>query len=239
MKSSSIPVRKCLAAAALTAAASVLFTACAAHKAASPVSSDYVPPTLPSAQSGTEVDSNVAAESALVTSLCQRMGQTYRQLTASGTSGIVATVNGTPITKEYFTIYKTQQTANPTTAKQSNRQIVDYLIDEELVYEQAVKDGDAAADESVSSAVASDQESLMKWPLIKDMGLTSDQFLKFEQEYWKKTLAVEARQNKLFTDFQQNHPDLTGNQLHTAFITYVNNQTSQYRAKAKITYDIS
>lgn len=252
--------------------ATVLFTACAARKTTTPASSDYVPPTLPSVRSAaesryiaakaavsSETDDNAASEEktkatqvndnsavqAQAMSRVQRMGQIYKQLAAAKEPDPVATVNGNPIARRDFDISKAEIEMSGT--QKSNREILDQLIDNELWYEQAVKDGDTVSDASASSAISMEKKqssedsnsSKMIGVLMKDLGMTSEQFWAYMSNEYIQQMAIYNFQNKLMNDYQKKHTSSEIGQSMQDFQPYRDNLISQYRAKAKIVYFIA
>lgn len=237
--------------------AAVLFTACTAHKTASPASSDFVPPTLPSVRSSMVANARATANSEALAkedpatvksqiSVAYRSGQIQRQFAASNDPGVAATVNGVTISKKAFDIEKATYAIAAPGDNESDRQILDGMIDEELLYEQAVKDGDAPTDSVVDSEITQEKEAMKNSPanaqtsaFMAGLGQASSQYWVDQKTPCKEALANQAYQTKLRTAFEKEHSNESDIQLDQDFHSYFNNLQSQYRAKAKITYYLS
>lgn len=261
------------AAAALAAAVSL--SACARGKTASTSVPDFVPSTLPAVRSAAEAaasgeaavraqtDSDVMqttseiktraavqaqAESnveAQANSTMQRFAENYKKLAAANEPDPVATVNGVPISRRDFDIRKAE--IGMSGMNESDRGIIDQLINNELLYEQAVKAGVTVTDASVSSMISMEKqpnsqagnESELMDKYIKAFSMTSDQFWAYMAKQCKQQMTIEQYREKLDSTYQKQNSQNQNANTTNDFQTYFNSLPSQYRAKAKINYYLS
>lgn len=195
--------------------------------------------TVPTVQTQGASDTADQAVSEMI-----RLGRLDKQLAASSDPGNAATVNGAAITKKQFDSYKATIASTNPAAAQSDRELLDALIDQELIYEQAVKAGYLATDAQVSSEITQSKQLMSQDPnqsritraYIAAQGLTEDQYWVNQQSAMKRSMTVTGYENKLRSDYMKQHASSNYNQTAQGFYTYLSGLEKQWRSGAKIVY---
>ncbi len=118
---------------------------------------------------------------------------------------VVATIDGEKITKKGFDTYKLF--LNSGNDKYSDKEILDKILDRQVVYKEALKEGVTVSDTEISNAINVAKETLSSFPeqdaafkeYIKGLNFTEEQYWESVKPVYEKALII-GKYKKLLKD---------------------------------------
>jgi|GEM_PF-6694529 len=162
-------------------------------------------------------------------------------LPADAGKEVVANIDGEGITKKGFDTYKLFLNSNGE-SKLSDKQILDKIIDRQVVYNQAVKEGMTASESEVDSAVKAAQEAIKseskQYEAFKDyisgLNLTEEAYWESVRPAYKKALTCGKYKNSLKAKFKEDNKGKAISDLNAEFSKYYDGKVKALVEKAKV-----
>lgn len=154
---------------------------------------------------------------------------------------IVAIVDGEKITRKGFDSYK--NIINSNTAKLTDKQVLDKIIESQVIYNQAVKEGLKASDKEVDKAIKTAQDDLMKFDdqqynnfkkYIGSLNMSEDEYWESVKPNYEKTLIRGKYRNSLKEKYSKDGMNKAPSELDKNFNEYYNKKIKDLISKAKI-----
>lgn len=160
---------------------------------------------------------------------------------SSAGNDIVATVDGEKITKKGFDTYKLFLNSNEGN-KLSDQQILDKILDRQVVYNQAIKEGMTASDEEVNSAIKSAQEAIKldnkQYEAFKEyisgLNLSEDEYWESVKPAYKKALTCGKYKNVLKGKYKEENKIQDAKELNSKFPDFYNQKVYELKSKIKV-----
>lgn len=173
-------------------------------------------------------------------SITKIFGQKQAEILANAGDGVVATIDGEKITKKGFDTYKLF--INNGNNNHSDKEILDNIINRQVVYNKALKDGITVTDQEVSDAINAAKETLSSFPEqnaafeenIKGLNLTDDQYWESVKPTYEKALICGKYKNSLKDKFAKDNNITDKTELETKFNIFYNQHVKDLRNSAKI-----
>lgn len=156
----------------------------------------------------------------------------------------VASVNGEKIDYKQFAIYKTL--VNQNGKKLSDKDILNKMIEQKLLYDKAVESGITVSDKEAKSALNSaiellkqdtNQYAFMK-NYISGLGMTEAKYWESMIQPYKEALTIGKFKNVLKEDYKQKRNITDENKLDDEFKKYFDDYKKELINGAKIQTDI-
>lgn len=160
---------------------------------------------------------------------------------AGKSQDIVARIDGEPVTKKVFDSYKLSLNSG-VESKLSDEQILDKIVDRQVVYNQAVKEGMTASESEVDSAVKAAQEAIKseskQYEAFKDyisgLNLTEEAYWESVRPAYKKALTCGNYKKALKAKFNEDNKEKAVSDLNAEFSKYYDEKVKALVEKAKV-----
>lgn len=172
-------------------------------------------------------------------SAAKLFGKKQSQALANAGDDIVAIVDEEKITKKGFDTYKIMLGSEN---KLSDEQILDKIVERQVVYMQAVKEGLLASDDQVDSAIKSAQEAIKmdskQYEAYKEyfsgLNMSEDEYWESVKPAYKKALTCGAYKNKLKQKFRKDKRIENAKELNSKFNDFYKQKVKQLKSQAKV-----
>lgn len=130
-------------------------------------------------------------------------GEQQAKVLSEAGDGVVATIDGEKITKKGFDTYKLF--LNSGNDKYSDKEILGKILDRQVVYKEALKEGITVSDTEISNAINVAKETLSSFPeqdaafkeYIKGLNFTEEQYWESVKSVYEKALIIGKYKNSL------------------------------------------
>lgn len=161
--------------------------------------------------------------------------------TADKSQDIVARIDGEPVTKKGFDSYKLSLNSG-VESKLSDEQILDKIVERQVVYNQAIKEGMTASESEVDSAVKAAQEAIesesKQYEAFKDyisgLNLTEEAYWESVRPAYKKALTCGKYKNSLKAKFNEDNKEKAIHDLNAEFSKFYDEKVKALVEKAKV-----
>lgn len=173
-------------------------------------------------------------------SLAKIFGKKQAEALANAGDGIVAMFNGEKITKKGFDTYKLIM--NSGSIKLSDKEILDKIVERQIEYKQAIKEGITATDEEVNNFIKSAQDTVKitdnDYAAFKDyisgMNMTEEQYWESVKPAYKKAIICGKFKKSLKEKFAEEKNIKDELQLNKEFNVFYNQYLKDLKSKVKI-----
>ncbi|MCX8129333.1 MAG: SurA N-terminal domain-containing protein [Clostridia bacterium] len=168
------------------------------------------------------------------------VGQKVKDITKNNDTGIVAVVGDKKITKKEFDTFKTLYSASDNIP--SDTELIEKMIKNEVIYEQAIKDNINVSEEELDKAlqeqkdiIAKDRDANMSYKnYVSGLNITEEEYWEKAKEGIKKALIRGKYKNKLKESFKEENPDIKDNEFQAKFNKYYNDIVTTLKNGMKI-----
>lgn len=138
-------------------------------------------------------------------------GEQQAKVLSEAGDGVVATIDGEKITKKGFDTYKLF--LNSGNDKYSDKEILGKILDRQVVYKEALKEGVTVSDTEISNAINVAKETLSSFPeqdaafkeYIKGLNFTEEQYWGSVKSVYEKALIIGKYKNSLKDKFAKDN----------------------------------
>lgn len=167
-------------------------------------------------------------------------GEQQAKVLSDAGDGIVATIDGEKITKKGFDTYKLF--LNNGNDKYSDKEILGKILDRQVVYKEALKEGVTVSDTEISNAINVAKETLSSFPeqdaafkeYIKGLNFTEDQYWESVKSAYEKALIIGKYKNSLKDKFAKDNNITDKIELDAKFKAVYDQQVKDLENKAVI-----
>jgi hypothetical protein len=156
---------------------------------------------------------------------------------------IVATIDGEKITKKGFDTYKLFLNGGDQ-SQLSDKQVLDKILDRQVIYNQAIKEGISVSDDEISSSIKSAQESIKavssQYESFKEylsgLNMTENQYWESVKPTYKKALICGKYKNALKEKYIQanNIKNKNSTEIDSEFRDFYAQKVKDLKAKTKV-----
>ncbi len=169
------------------------------------------------------------------------LGIEQAKVLSSVGNDIVATIDGEKITIEGFDTYKLFLNSSEGN-KLSDQQILDKILDRQVVYKQAIKEGMTASEEEVNLAIKSAQEAIeldsKQYEAFKEyisgLKLSEDEYWETVKPAYKKALTCGKYKNVLKEKYKEENNIQDAKELNSKFIDFYNQKVKELKSNIKV-----
>ncbi|HEX2925492.1 MAG TPA: SurA N-terminal domain-containing protein [Ruminiclostridium sp.] len=170
---------------------------------------------------------------------------TKEQVSSQKKEDIVATIDGEKITQNGFDSYKNGLNTGRQT-KLTDKQVLDKIIERQVIYDEAVKEGFSVTDEEVDKEINTSRDALTRNPeeyksmkaYIISLNMTEDEYWKIQKPVYKKGLIIgkykTAEKQKYMKDVMSKATSEVDKNFDEYFNKYFNKKVKELISKAKI-----
>ncbi len=181
----------------------------------------------------------VGYTSAKSESVAKLFGIEQSQALSNAGKDIVATIDGEKITKKGFDTYKLIIDYEN---KLSDEEILNKIVDRQIVYKQAIKEGFLVSDQQVEAAIKSAQEEIKmdskQYEAFKEyfsgLNMSEDEYWESVKPAYKKALTCGAYKNALKKKFKTDNKIEDQNELNSKFSEFYNQKVKDIKSKTKV-----
>ncbi len=161
--------------------------------------------------------------------------------TADKSQDIVVRIDGEPVTKKGFDSYKLSLNSG-VESKLSDEQILDKLVDRQVVYNQAVKEGMTASEAEVDSGVKAARETMEAdsetyaafREYVKGLGLTEEAYWESVRPAYRKALTCGKYKKAQKDKYIKDNKEKAISDLNSEFLKYYDEKVKALVEKAKV-----
>ncbi len=172
-------------------------------------------------------------------SVAKLFGMAQSQELTNAGNDIVATIDGEKITKKGFDTYKLIVDFEN---KLSDEEILNKIVDRQIVYKQAIKEGFLVSDQQVEAAIKSAQETLKtdsnQYEAFKEyfsgLNMSEDEYWESVKPAYKKTLTCGAYKNALKQKLKKDNKIEDQNELNSKFSEFYNEKIKDLKSQTKV-----
>ncbi len=155
-------------------------------------------------------------------------------------NGIVAVIDGEKITKESFESYKLLL-SNTGDNKRTDRQILDKIIEGQVIYNQAVKEGLSVSEAEVNAAISAAREVLENaenraafLQYLATLNSSEDAYWSEVKPVYRKSLLCGKYKNQLKEEFKAEKSTQATKEASSTFADYYSHKIKELISRAKL-----
>lgn len=168
------------------------------------------------------------------------VGQQIKELKNNDNASVIAKVGDYNITKGYFDRYKALNSVGNSMPPDSA--LLDKLIENEVIKEQALKEGISVSDEEVNNAIEQQKQAFANDSksseflknYIQGLGISEDQYWENMKPGIKNALIRGKYLNKNMELFKKDNPDINANEFTAKFNEFYKNKINDLKNSYKI-----
>jgi hypothetical protein len=173
-------------------------------------------------------------------SLSKFFGKQQAEILSNAGNDVIATLDGEKITKKGFDTYKFF--VNSDNKKLSDKEILDKIIDRQVIYNQALKEGISVTNEELENAIKSAQD-LMKSndqqytafkEYVSGLNMTEEQYWESVIPTYQKAITCGKLKNELKEKFAKENKIEDKSELEAKFRDYYDQYVKDKKSKAKV-----